>query len=188
MLMPEKIIQNAADQVPSGGFRVPQNRELQFSHFGLLTVLVVVIMFGFLLRVQSVSNAQTDESLARLSSFVHQMAVRQREDTVRRASAQLVNPASELCAAKGGRLMIDRLPSGGEFGICDFGNGRQCEEWSLFRGTCPEGGVDVLALTDPASRYCALTGNEVMGGNKCRVGGLLCDMTDFHQGVCPPKE
>ncbi|PIT88008.1 MAG: hypothetical protein COU29_04335 [Candidatus Magasanikbacteria bacterium CG10_big_fil_rev_8_21_14_0_10_36_32] len=50
-------------------------------------------------------------------------------------SAQMANPASANCINLGGRLDI-RKNSGGEYGICIFENGKECEEWALFRGEC----------------------------------------------------
>lgn len=47
----------------------------------------------------------------------------------------LANPASVHCQQVGGRLEI-RRESGltpGEYGVCVFPDGRQCEEWALFR-------------------------------------------------------
>ncbi len=48
----------------------------------------------------------------------------------------LANPASEFCIKKGGKLEIRTNDSGGQFGICHFPNGTECEEWALYKGTC----------------------------------------------------
>ena len=47
----------------------------------------------------------------------------------------LANPASVHCQQVGGRLEIRREsgPASGEYGVCVFPDGRQCEEWALFR-------------------------------------------------------
>ncbi|HRH19134.1 MAG TPA: DUF333 domain-containing protein [Brevundimonas sp.] len=47
----------------------------------------------------------------------------------------LANPASVHCQQVGGHLEIRREsgPNPGEFGVCVFADGRQCEEWALFR-------------------------------------------------------
>jgi uncharacterized protein len=47
----------------------------------------------------------------------------------------LANPASVNCAKKGGKLEI-RKGRKGEYGVCKFPNGKECEEWALFRGKC----------------------------------------------------
>lgn len=50
--------------------------------------------------------------------------------------AGVANPASVDCVAKGGELKI-RSTSAGQIGVCTTRDGRQCEEWALFRdGRC----------------------------------------------------
>jgi putative hemolysin len=43
------------------------------------------------------------------------------------------NPASVHCTQQGGRLEIRTNKDGGQFGVCLFSDGRQCEEWALLR-------------------------------------------------------
>jgi predicted metal-dependent phosphoesterase TrpH/putative hemolysin len=57
----------------------------------------------------------------------------------------IANPASVNCINKGGRLSIQRRADDGEYGICIFEDNRQCEEWALFSGECPAGGIKVTA-------------------------------------------
>jgi hypothetical protein len=52
--------------------------------------------------------------------------------------ANLPNPASVYCEEQGGTLEIRRNESG-EFGVCIFADGSQCEEWAFFRGECTPG-------------------------------------------------
>ncbi|MCF7836051.1 MAG: DUF333 domain-containing protein [Candidatus Marinimicrobia bacterium] len=49
--------------------------------------------------------------------------------------AGMANPASTYCVEKGGKLEI-KTNEKGEYGICNLPDGRRCEEWSFFRGTC----------------------------------------------------
>ncbi len=49
--------------------------------------------------------------------------------------AQIANPASTHCIVSGGSLVI-RKGAGGEYGVCVFKGGRECEEWAFFRGEC----------------------------------------------------
>ncbi len=48
------------------------------------------------------------------------------------------NPASVNCTEKGGTLEI-RTNAAGEYGVCKFGDGSECEEWAFFRGECKPG-------------------------------------------------
>ena len=43
------------------------------------------------------------------------------------------NPASVHCTEAGGRSEIRTRADGAQFGVCVFADGRQCEEWALFR-------------------------------------------------------
>src|SRR6185369_7846201 len=56
-------------------------------------------------------------------------------DAPAKKSAGLANPASVNCEKKGGKLEI-RKGKNGEYGVCKFPNGKECEEWALFRGKC----------------------------------------------------
>jgi putative hemolysin len=51
-------------------------------------------------------------------------------------TAQLPNPASVNCVNKGGKSEIRTGEDGGQYGVCIFPNGSECEEWALFRGDC----------------------------------------------------
>src|SRR5262245_26213596 len=67
------------------------------------------------------------------------------------------NPASTNCMQQGGKHVVERGP-GGEFGICQFSDNRQCEEWALLRGQCPQGGIRIAGYVTAGARYCAITG------------------------------
>lgn len=49
------------------------------------------------------------------------------------------NPASEHCVDEGGRLDIREDAGGGEYGVCMFDDGSECEEWAFHRGECRPG-------------------------------------------------
>jgi len=50
----------------------------------------------------------------------------------------LKNPASVYCGKHGGRLEMKKSPQG-EYGVCHFKDGSECEEWKFFRGQCHKG-------------------------------------------------
>ncbi len=113
-----------------------------------------------------------------------------------RAEAPLAraNPASQHCLAQGGSLLIESDGSGGQFGVCRFDDGRQCEEWALLRGECPAGGVLVGSHLTPAARYCVLRGAsyQVLSGaslpgaqGRCSfANGKACSDGAFFNGLC----
>ena len=57
------------------------------------------------------------------------------------ANAQIANPASENCIAKGGNLEI-KDSEDGQTGIYKFDDGSSCEEWSFYRGECSTGATE----------------------------------------------
>ncbi len=110
------------------------------------------------------------------------------------AQAGMANPASQNCVDQGGTLTIEARGDGGEFGVCTFEDNRQCEEWALFHGECPVGGVKVTGYTTPAARYCAISGGSYSvtansGANDeqgtCTLpGGAECDAAAYYDGTC----
>ena len=51
---------------------------------------------------------------------------------------QIANPASVNCTQKGGTLEM-RNNEAGQYGVCKFSDGSECEEWAFFRGECKPG-------------------------------------------------
>ena len=49
------------------------------------------------------------------------------------------NPASVFCTDNGGTLEMRKDAGGGEYGMCVFSDGSECEEWAYFRGECKPG-------------------------------------------------
>jgi putative hemolysin len=107
---------------------------------------------------------------------------------------QIANPASQNCVARGGVLRIESRPDGGQYGVCIFDDNRQCEEWAMFRGECPIGGLRVAGYMTTAARYCAITGGRYTviaksGGadeqGACSLpGGKACAADAYYAGTC----
>lgn len=103
----------------------------------------------------------------------------------------LANPASVNCQDKGGSLSIKTRPDGGQYGLCYFDDGRACEEWSMFRGDCPVGGVKTTGYDTEAQRFCAWSGGRTQAEiNAVCVfnNGSSCLAEDFYQGNCHKKD
>lgn len=105
-------------------------------------------------------------------------------------SASMVNPASAYCTESGGDLKIEKkIVDGedkGEYGVCYFEDNRQCEEWALFRGACPKGGLKVTGFENQEQIYCAILGAQVdMQNSLCLFSnGAECDINDLYAGEC----
>jgi putative hemolysin len=50
-------------------------------------------------------------------------------------TSTMANPASTYCVNHGGTLQM-KTGSAGQYGVCMFPNGSQCEEWQYYRGEC----------------------------------------------------
>lgn len=106
----------------------------------------------------------------------------------------LANPASVYCDEQGGELRIESRPDGGQYGVCYFDDNRQCEEWAMFRGDCPVGGVKVAGYVTDAARFCAISGGiydiTANSGGRDEAGtctfnnGVVCDAAAFYEGTC----
>lgn len=103
-----------------------------------------------------------------------------------RKAIGLANPASQNCIDKGGTLQMAKRGDGGVYGICVFSDNRQCEEWALFRGECPVGGLKITGYLTPEGIYCALIGGTVLKNETfCQLpSGKGCFTQDLYNGKC----
>jgi putative hemolysin len=61
------------------------------------------------------------------------------QNEIEQEKMQLANPASVHCAEQGGNLEM-RTDEHGQYGVCIFDDGSECEEWKYYRGECtPKG-------------------------------------------------
>lgn len=99
----------------------------------------------------------------------------------------LANPASVNCKKVGGNLLIETKPDGSQYGLCDFGDNMQCEEWALYRGQCPVGGIKTTGYDTTAEKYCAWVGGKTLAVTdaKCTLpNGHVCADDAAYNGTC----
>ncbi|MDD5071388.1 MAG: DUF333 domain-containing protein [Patescibacteria group bacterium] len=84
------------------------------------------------------------------------------KETPDESGAQLANPASQYCLEQGGELEI-RENADGQYGVCKFSDGSECEEWAFFRKECQPG--DKGEDTSDGSQQI----NSVLGNDKIKV-------------------
>ena len=61
------------------------------------------------------------------------------QQAVSSEEVQIANPASVYCVQSGYTLEIRANAGGGEYGVCIFPDGNECEEWAFFRNECGAG-------------------------------------------------
>ena len=88
------------------------------------------------------------------------------------------NPASDHCTQAGYQLEI-RSDSTGEYGVCKFPDGSECEEWAFYRGQC---GLERSACAQQG--YSATTDGSSI--NCVYDDGTSCPEWDFSRGCCGP--
>ena len=106
------------------------------------------------------------------------------------------NPASVYCEEQGGKLEIRTDADGGQYGVCIFEDGSECEEWAFFHGECAPGASDTQ-IANPASVYCEEQGGKLeirtdADGGQYGVcifeDGSECEEWAFFRGECKPAE
>jgi len=112
-------------------------------------------------------------------------------------SSGIANPASVNCEKVGGKTSIQTRADGAQYGICVFAGNKQCEEWALFRGDCPAGGVDISAYVTPAAQFCVISGGQYKAttnagqtneqGTCTFKNNQTCDAGDYLNGKCSPS-
>lgn len=108
-------------------------------------------------------------------------------ETTNNPNVGIANPASVNCTEKGGQLKMAKKPDGSEYGLCYFEDNRACEEWAMFRGECPIGGVKTTGFDTEAQSFCAWSGGKTLAVENavCTFSdGSTCLADDFYAGTC----
>jgi len=109
------------------------------------------------------------------------------QETTNANSTKLANPASTKCNQIGGTITMKTRGDGGQYGLCELESGMACEEWALYRGECPDEGINASLLDSEIQMYCVWIGGKLDNVNKntCTLTtGKVCDTTELYNGSC----
>jgi putative hemolysin len=70
-----------------------------------------------------------------------------------KGKAGCANPASSYCFEQNQTLQIREDPLGGQYGVCVFGDGSECDEWRFYRGECKPG-QSFITAPPRVQEYC----------------------------------
>ncbi|HVZ66758.1 MAG TPA: DUF333 domain-containing protein [Patescibacteria group bacterium] len=104
------------------------------------------------------------------------------------SAPSLANPASVNCAKQGGTTVIMTMGNGGQYGLCQFEDNMNCEEWAMMRGQCPVGGIKTTGYDTIQQKYCAWIGGKTfaVANAKCTLpNGTVCSDDALYNGTCP---
>jgi len=145
----------------------------------IITAIILVFLAFFIFKNQA--TAPTENESTQVTETNQEIS----------NNSQLANPASVNCKDLGGNLTIKTKADGGQYGLCEFGEGMACEEWALFRGDCPSGGADISGLVTEAQMYCLWLGGELdnVNINTCTLSDAkVCNIEELYEGICPANE
>lgn len=100
----------------------------------------------------------------------------------------IANPASVNCTKVGGTNAVMEGPNG-QYGLCQFPDDMICEEWALYRGECPVGGVKTTGFDTIEQKYCAWAGGQTLAvpNAQCTLpNGQICSDESLYNGTCLP--
>ena len=70
-----------------------------------------------------------------ISALILFFSPKKENTSIQNKSIGIANPASVYCKENGGTLEIRSDEQGNQYGVC-LKNGKECEEWKLFREEC----------------------------------------------------
>ncbi len=71
-------------------------------------------------------------------------------------SADMPNPAAVYCKDQGYEYEIRTDENGGQYGVCIFPDGSECDEWAYYEGECEPGSAETgeaVEMANPAAVY-----------------------------------
>lgn len=152
----------------------------------VLLFIIAAVAVGEYLKPENAPNSPV--VTAAKASIAQKTIVLPQMKQVKKDNTTLANPASVNCENQGGNLVIKKMGNGGEYGLCEFEDNQACEEWALYRGDCPVGGVKTTGFDNVEQSYCAWIGGQTLAvqNAQCTLpDGTVCSDHDLYNGLCP---
>jgi len=100
---------------------------------GIIVLIIVIIYFFVISNTGEPMDSNVDQNFTSDNN----------------ANTQIANPASVYCEDNTGTLDIRTDENGGQYGVCVFNNGSECEEWAYMNGECePTIDIETIACED----------------------------------------
>lgn len=87
--------------------------------------------------------------------------------------SEVANPAAAYCEVQGYTYEIRTAEDGGQYGVCIGPEGRECEEWALYRGECRLAGEET---------------DKPVTSIECPAGWMVYVNTAYGFGFCYPPD
>lgn len=152
----------------------------------VLLFIIAAVAIGEYLKPEGAPSSPI--ATAAKASVAQKTVVLPQINQVKQDNTTLANPASVNCQNQGGTLIIKKMGNGGEYGLCQFEDDQACEEWALYRGDCPVGGVNTIGFDNIQQSYCAWVGGKTLAvaNAQCTLpDGTVCSDHDLYMGLCP---
>ena len=133
--------------------------------------IVGIVLLGIVVATAACqSPAATD-----LAALPEEEAVETTEQLTDQPVSSMANPAAVYCEEHGGTIEIRHSPSG-EYGVCLFDDGSECEEWAFYRGECEPGASTAAPVLAHLPSYV----NEEYGFSLDSAGDYTIEGWDNH--------
>lgn len=95
----------------------------------------------------------------------------------------MANPASVFCEEQGGRIEM-REDEHGQYGVCVFPDGSECEEWAHLRGDCKPSSIpDEITLGSISMNVIAIYGSVISSGSEDPSPSKLVSMPESYGSI-----
>ncbi|MFH1713297.1 MAG: DUF333 domain-containing protein [Candidatus Jacksonbacteria bacterium] len=118
----------------------------------IIPIIIIILMLGWIgyQKINAIKikpeGEQANDTVDEISENNDELLNNETQKTEPDDKSELANPASVYCEKQGYKLEMRTDESGGQYGVCIFDDGSECDEWAYFRSECVKG--DSLKIED----------------------------------------